>query len=465
MSMPGLTENIAQFISRTAYADIPAAAIALSKKSIADTFAVILAGANSEVTPHLTRYAKLSGGTGSIPILGTGLTASPEIAAMINGTFGHALDYDDVLSIMPGHPSAIIVAAIVACMEKRKISGRQLLEAYMVGIELAGKIGSAITVGHYNRGFHGTGTLGIFSAVGALAKLLDLDMPTTRMALGIACSMASGVRRNFGTMTKPLHTGWAARSALTAVDLASCGFTAAQDALEAESGFFAAYGVESSNPEAACDVLGKPWTVLDPGIALKLFPCYAGSHRAMDGVLQLTKKLKFTADTLDHLECRMPPGGMRVLIYPTPKTGLEGKFSLQYSLAAGVLDQEYTLWTFTDEAVRRPEIQDVMRKITVGEDTRCGGDDPLMETKVGGSRGFVEVEVTLKDGRHETVSVDSAPGRGSRQLTWDDLHRKFTDCACYSDMDQDRAQRAWHMLTEVEHCADIIDITSLLVKT
>ena len=463
--MPGLTENIARFIFQTTYENIPATAIAQSKKSITDTFAVILAGANSEVTPHLTSYVQISSGMGSIPILGTRLTASPEVAAMVNGTFGHALDYDDVLAIMPGHPSAIIVAAILSHMDKRKISGRQLLEAYIVGIELAGKIGPAITIGHYNRGFHGTGTLGIFAAVGALAKLRNLDIPTTRMALGIACSMASGVRRNFGTMTKPLHTGWAARSALTAVDLATCGFTAAQDALEARSGFFDAYGVEASDPEAACDVLGKPWTVLDPGIALKLFPCYAGSHRAMDGVLQLANTLKFTADKLAHLECRMPPGGMRVLIYPAPTTGLEGKFSLQYSLAAGILDQKYALWTFTDEAVRRPEIQDVMRKVTVGEDARCGGNDPLMETKVGGSRGFVEVEVSLKDGRRETLRVDTAPGHGSRQLSWDDLNRKFTDCANYAEVDQERAQRAWKMLMVLEQCTDISAITGLLVKS
>ena len=173
------------------------------------------------------------------------------------------------------------------------------------------------------------------------------------MAFGIASSMASGLQRNFGTMTKPLHAGWASRSALAAVNLARSGFTAAPDVLEAPAGFFAAYGVEESRPETAIKQLGNPWVIADPGLALKQFPCCYASHRGMDGVLQLRQRLGLNAANLARLECRMPPGGMRVLIYPQPTTGLEGKFSLQYALAAGVLDGQYTLWSFTDEAVNR----------------------------------------------------------------------------------------------------------------
>jgi 2-methylcitrate dehydratase PrpD len=460
--MTGLTEALAEFIHAKTLQDLPPDALDKAKKAIADTFAAMLAGAGSEVAPPLLRYAEQSGERGASPILGSGRTASPEMAALVNGTFGHALDFDDVLSMMPAHPSAVILPALFADLPAGKLTGRALLEDYVIGVEVGGKIGLAITVGHYHRGFHGTGTLAIFSALAALAKCYGLDVATTRTAFGIAASMASGLQRNFGTMTKPLHTGWAARSALTAVNLARSGFTAAPDVLEAPVGFFTAYGVDASKPEAAIERLGKPWVIVDPGLTLKRFPCCYASHRGMDGVLQLNQRLGLNAENLKHLDCRMPPGGMRVLIYPHPKTGLEGKFSLQYSLAAGVLDGQYTLWSFTDEAVSRPRIGDLLTRIHVGEDPRCAGDDPLLETRSSGSRGFVEVEAVLTGGWRETVRVDQAPGHPSRELTWDDLGAKFMDCAAQACIEPGKAERALCILARLETCADIREVMALL---
>ena len=460
--MTGLTEALAEFIHAKTLQDLPPEAIDKAKKAIADTFAVILAGAGSEVAPPLLRYVEQSGENGISPILGSGRMAAPEMAALVNGTFGHALDFDDVLSMMPAHPSAVILPALFADPRAGKLTGRALIEAYAIGVEVGGKIGLAITVGHYHRGFHGTGTLALFSALGALAKRYRLDVATTQTAFGIAASTASGLQRNFGTMTKPLHTGWASRSALAAVNLARSGFTAAQDVLEAPAGFFAAYGVEASRPEAAIDQLGNPWVIVDPGLALKRFPCCYASHRGMDGVLQLRQCLGLGVENLDRLECRMPPGGMRVLIYPHPKTGLEGKFSLQYALAAGVIDGEYTLWSFTDEAVNRPQIRDLLKRIWVGEDPRCAGNDPLLETRSSGSRGFVEVEAVRTDGRRETVRVDQAPGHPSRELTWDDVSAKFMDCAAQARIDLDKAKRALSILARLETCTDIGEVVALL---
>jgi 2-methylcitrate dehydratase PrpD len=460
--MSGLTQTLAEFIQTTSLEELPAGALDRAKKAVADTCAVILAGAGSEVAPPLLRYIAESGDRGESPILGSGRTASREMAALANGTFGHALDFDDVLSMMPAHPSAVILPALIADSRTGALPGRALLEAYVVGVEVGGKIGQAITVGHYHRGFHGTGTLALFSAVAALSKRHRLGVEATRTAFGIASSMASGLQRNFGTMTKPLHTGWAARSAIAAVNLARCGFTAAPDALEAPAGFFAAYGVDASKPEAAIDRLGNPWVIVDPGLALKRFPCCYASHRGMDGVLQLNQRLGLNAQNLERLECRMPPGGMRVLIYPQPKTGLEGKFSLQYALAAGVLDGEYTLWSFTDEAVNRPRIHDLLARIHVDEDPRCADNDPLLETRSSGSRGFVEVEAVLTDGSRQTVRVDQAPGHPARELTWDDLAAKFTDCAAQARIDPTQAKQAFALLFELETCRDVAEIVSLL---
>lgn len=460
--MAGLTETLARFIGTTHSGDIPPEAMEKAKKAIADTFAVILAGAGSEVATPLLRYLGQAGESGSAPILGTARTAAPEIAALVNGTFGHALDFDDVLSMMPAHPSAVILAALCASTDSAQLSGARLLEAYALGIEAGGKIGLGITVGHYHRGFHGTGTLGIFSALAALARLHRLEVETTRIAFGIAASMASGLQRNFGTMAKPLHTGWAARSALAATRLAACGFTAAPDVLEAKAGFFAAYGVAESDPHVSAASLGRPWVLLDPGIALKKFPCCYASHRGMDGVLELKRRHRFAAEDVERLACRMPPGGMRVLTYPRPKTGLEGKFSLEYALAAGALDGRYTLRTFTDEAVQRPAIAALLERIRATEDAACRGDDPLFEKRSPGSRGFVEVDLVLRNGVRDTVRIDKPPGHPARELTWDDIRAKFADCASHACLPPERAREALERIVQLECVEDVNELLALM---
>jgi 2-methylcitrate dehydratase PrpD len=461
--MPGATEAVASFISRTSLAELPHDAPERAAKAIADTFAVILAGAAADVAAPLLRYAGAGHERGPSPILGTRLSASPETAALVNGTFGHGLDYDDVLSIMPAHPSVVIVAAALASLDGERISGRSFVEAYVLGVEIGGKIGLGMTQGHYRRGFHATGTLALFSAVAALAKLHRLDVATTRQAFGIAASMSSGLRRNFGTMTKPLHSGIAARSALTALRLAQSGFTAAPDILEAPSGFFSTYGVEESDPDVAVRDLGQPFVIADPGLALKKFPCCYATHRAMDGLLALREKLRFEADGVEKIICRMPPGGMRVLTYPRPATGLEGKFSLPYTLAAGALDGGYTLDSFTDTAVRRAEIARLYERIDAAEHPSCQGDDPKFETRSSGSRGFVEVEIRLRDGRSDRVRVDKAPGSPGRDMSWDELSAKFSDCARQAGRVADKsAAQAFQKIRKLDQVDDITGIVDLL---
>jgi len=425
----GATAAISDFIVNTSAQDFPSDATEKSKKVIADTYAVLLAGVGSEVAEPMMRYVEMARESGAAPILGTGVTATAETAALVSGAYGHALDYDDVLSMMPAHPSVVILAAMLADLDGTPVSGRQMLDAYIIGVEVGGKIGVGMTNDHYKRGFHATGTLALFSALAALAKLNRLDAATTEQAFGIAASMASGLRRNFGTMTKPLHSGIAARSALTAVRLAKCGFTAARDILEAKAGFFSTYGVADSDPEVTVRGLGKPFVVSDPGIAIKKFPCCYATHRAMDGVLTLRERLGFDASSIEKVVCKMPPGGMSVLTYPRPVTGLEGKFSLQYCIAAAVLDGKFSLWSFGDEAVQRAEIAALYEKIDAAEHDSSRGDDPQFEKRSSGSRGFVQIEVKLRDGRTGAIRIDKAPGAPSRELTWDDLRVKFMDCA------------------------------------
>lgn len=462
--MAGLTEVMARAAVEKRLEQFDAEIIDKAKKVIVDTFAVILAGAASEVTEPLERYLHVSDNNGPAPILGTSWTSNGETAALINGAFGHALDFDDVLSMMPAHPSAIIVAALIADLPRHPLNGREFIEAYAIGVEIGARIAQGITVGHYQRGWHGTGTLGTYSALAALIKAYKVDVDTARTAFGIATSMLSGVRRNFGTMTKPLHTGLAARNALQAIRLAMAGYSAAPDVLESKSGFYTTYGTDKSDPQVAIDALQGRGILLDPGIALKKFACCYASHRAMDAVLALREKHGFTVDDVVKLECRMPPGGMLVLTYPRPVTGLEGKFSLDYPLAAGLLDGKYSLWTFTDEAVNRPEIHAVMEKISAFESETCRDDDPLFDTRSSGSRGFVEVEVTLKNGVKDCLRVNKAPGHPSRELTWNDMLAKFNDCARTAGLTEQRSADVYRSLRDLENAGTVSGLVAALCR-
>jgi 2-methylcitrate dehydratase PrpD len=423
-----LTEALARFAVETPAADIPDAAYDKAAKAIMDTVGCMLAGSVADVSAPLLRYLDQIDGEGTRPVLATGRTAPAEVSAMINGTFGHALDFDDVLSMMPAHPSTVVLPALFACMPA-KTSGQSLLEAYILGVEAGAKIGLGIGNGHYRRGWHATGTLAIFSAVAALSRLLGLDVATTRRAFGIAASTASGLRCNFGTMTKPLHAGWASRNAVAAVRLASSGFTASPSAMEAEAGFFPTYGTDQSDMARCVAALGKPFVFVDPGLALKKYPCCYALHRPIDGLLQLRERLDLTPENTESVFCRVAPGALRPLPYIAPETGLEGKFSMEYTLAAGVLDGRFDLAAYSDAGVARPAIHALLPRMGKAEDEACLGGETDPGARSSGTVGFVEVTARRRDGAEETVRVDKPVGSPERELGWDDIEAKFHDCA------------------------------------
>lgn len=464
MSSPvGVTEGLARFIHDTPRdGGIPEAVAAKALKAIVDAFAAVLCGAVSEVAPPLFRYIKQSGSQGEAIVLGTGLRTSPEMAALANGTIGAALEYDDVFSAMPGHPAAIIVPALCAEASRRRMTGADFLDAFAIGYEVGAKVAFGIGMGHYQkRGYHATGTLAMYCALAAVARLRSLSVEETRMAIGIASSMAGGLQCQFGTMMKPFHSGWAARCGIAAVDLAQSGYGASLRALEQEDGgFFKAYGTPESQPELALKGLGDPWALLDPGFALKKFPsCYAG-HRAIDGLMKLRAELGLTADNVEKVICRVAPGALSPMKYPDPKTGLEAKFSIPYALVVGVLDGKYSLWSFTDEAVRRPQVRALLPKMEQIEDEYCLGGDPSQLTKSWGSRGFVEVEAKTTDGRSAKVRIDLAPGHPKRELTWDEIGEKFKDCATTAGLTPAVAS---HLMLRLGDLRSARDMQSLLM--
>ncbi len=456
-----LTFAIADFVHR--YPALDPAVTESAKKVIADSLSCIVAGAASEVAAPMVAYLQRTGRTGTSPIFGTALAFDPEAAALANGTFGHGLDYDDGSVLTPVHPSVTMVSALFAA--GGAIDGRQLIDAYTIGVEVAIKLGVGIGIDHYERGFHGTSTLGTLGAVAALARARRLSPDATRQALGIAASMAGGVQANFGSMVKPLHTGLAARNAVAAVELAVSGFTAADNVLEHPSGFFAAFGSAHSDPARTIASLGRPLCVLDPGMSLKRYACCYASHRPMQGLLELRSKLDLDADNIEEVTCTLAPGSLRALIHPRPRNGLEGKFSLEYALAAGVADGNYSLWSFTDEAVQRPQVQALLPRMKVREDASCAKGDPNAGHVGPSRRGFVLLSARTHDGRSAQTRVDMLPGSPDQPLSWAEVEQKFLDCAKAAKLDDTQSVSAWRTIAALDRCSSIDALASALTHT
>jgi 2-methylcitrate dehydratase PrpD len=417
----GITEQLAHVIAETTYEHLPVAAVEQGKRALLDTIGVALAGNREAAGQIITAWVQEQGGQGVATVLGTPISTSPGLAALANGTLGHALDFDDVTFHMRGHPSVPIAPVVLALGEMLGASGADILTAFILGVEVEAKLGKAMTAAFPSRGWHPTATIGPLGAAAAASKLLGLDGPQTQMALGIAASKASGLRKNFGTMTKPLHAGEAARSGIEAAQWAQRGFTADPHILEDRFGFFNTFvGEGAFDLEAVVSHFGHPYDIVSPGIGVKPYPACRQAHRAIDGMLDLVYTHGFTADDVEEIVCEASERLQSFLVHHRPQTGLEGKFSMEYCLAAAVLHGEMGLAQFSDASVQDPRAQALLQRVRL-EHPDAGKLDwnvtlPDM------------VKVTLRSGRQVQQRVDIPKGDPELPLTWDELVAKFRDC-------------------------------------
>ena len=341
-----------------------------AKKALVDTVSANLAGTTCEVFPVFKAYLA-EAGAGDRVILGSSIRCAPEYAAMINGTMISSLEFDDVLSLMPGHPSAAVMAVLCADESALRATGKEVLDAYAIGIQAGARVAQACTMDHYFRGFHGTGTMTMFSAIAALCRINKFSLEQIQRALGIAASFAAGVQGNFGTMTKPLHSGWAARNAYEAVRLAKAGLTSSEYVFEVEGGFFDCYGSENSSVKHVEDILAAPWVFDEPGITMKLFPCCYADFRGMDGLMKLRDRMGVTPSDVEKVVCYVPPGSLTPLPFPRPTTPFESLFSLPYALAVTLLDGFPGLESFTQQRVDASDVAEMLDRIEVTENEIC----------------------------------------------------------------------------------------------
>ena len=335
-----VTKKFAEYVTTAGLEDFPPEAVAAAKAAIIDCLGCMLAGSKEPLADVLCDYVGGLGGTPSATVVGRGFKTSTPEAALINGAMSHALDYDDVTFITKTHPSAVLIPAALPLAEEVGATGGEMLLAYLLGFEVACAVGDAISPAYYDDlGWHPTGPLGTLGAAAAASRLLGLDAGQTAMAISLAASQAAGLRQNFGTMTKPYHAGAACRSGITAAKLVRAGFTASADALEGRFGFMRAFsGGSGYDPEKAAASIGSRCYMVESGIEIKKYPCCGSAHLALDATAKLLAQETLTADQVDHIDVLVDFDPPRSLIHSRPTGGLEGKFSMQYCLAAEILD-------------------------------------------------------------------------------------------------------------------------------
>ena len=367
-------------------------------------------------------------------MLGTSLQTGTDDAAISNGVAAHALDYDDMCFVSLAHPSCVLVPAILAAGEMTGASGRDVLDAYIVGFELECRLGLVMNPRHYHeRGWHCTSSIGTLGAAAAASRLLGLDVAGTIHALGIAASSACGLKENLGSMVKPLHAGMAARNGVMAGRLAKAGFISSMEAIEGPQGYLAA--MDSQKPasalrDAVAD-LGSRWEILDTGITVKLYPSCAATHPPLDALLALKERHNLTAENVERIDVEVDSMTPRLLIYDRPSTSLEAKFSMPFCAAAAMVFGHPSIETFEAARIQDSRIQRLLPAVTLRTNSSFDAAAPLSQANV---------TVRLKDGRTFAERADGARGYPGR-VSMEELATKFMACARRS-LTEDAAERA-----------------------
>ncbi len=463
--LKGSTRAVVEFVTSARLDSFPPDVILQAKRCLIDGFAMILAGSKVEGSEIVRHYVKaVSRADGVASILGPErMRASAPFAALANGASGHAMDFDDTqLSTTPDrtyglltHPTVPALASALAVAEERQASGAAFLEAFLTGFEVECKIAEAIDPDHYRRGFHSTATAGTFAGAGGSARLLGLDAAHTAHAIGIAASLAAGLRVNFGSMTKPLHAGRAAENGITAVMLASQGFTAGDDGLDGRWGYFQVLG-GGAEPRRLIGALGRPHSIVNPGVSVKPYPCGSLSHPSMDAMLKLVTDHNIQPAQIKAVRLRAGSNILEPLRYKTAKTELEAKFCVPFLLGVIALQRKAGIQEFTDEFVSSAPIQQMMTKVSTEF-------DPKIEA-MGFDKIRSIVEVDLVDGRTLTQPSDERyRGSPAWPFTMAELRERFVDCASPL-LTKDRIQRALEQIESVEKLKDIRELTRTLTS-
>lgn len=451
---PPVTDTLAQFVTQTEFAAISEKALANAKMHLLDTLGVALAGTREPIAAIALDYCKRIGPAHESTIWGTKLKAAAPTAAFANGLLAHALDYDDWDAfIHVGHPTSMLLGAALSVGESTAASGKELLKAYVLGIEVMCKL-AANCPNVQDRGFHSTPVWGSLGAAVACASLVKLDAGQLKAALGIAASAAGGIHRQQGSMVKPFHAGNAARNGAEAALLARSGFTADTAILEAPRGFCDTFfGPATCNYEQMIENIGQPFFLESPGLGLKWHPCSAPQFLAADAALHLKHEHQIEYEDVARIEVRIPPLRYQRHYAAEVKTGLRGKFAINYVVALCLLDGKLELATFTDEKVNQAKVQQALGKVKV----IC--DDSIPEPGP-----YCPVSVDLKSGARHSFTARIAKGDPRNPMTETEVIEKFRSNAKLA-ISENQAENLVAAVRNLETLSNVKELAVLMMPS
>ncbi|GAA5234426.1 MmgE/PrpD family protein [Verticiella sediminum] len=446
-----LTGAFADCLLDIRYDTLPAAAIEVARHVALDGLGVMIAGASEPL--GLGRisieYTREMGGNPQASVATAGFKTSMSNAAYVNGTLAHALDWDNTWYPL-NHPTSPTLPAILAVAEHRKLPGHRIIEAIVAAFETQGRLRLAAGAAMKNgEGFHKPGMTGTFGAVAGVARLIGLDRQQTLMALGLAGSRAGSVALNTGTMTKSSHSGHAARIGVDCGLLAEKGWTATAD-IFGPKGFFDTFLHGGGTPALLVEGFAAPLRMVDPGVGFKKYPSNYFTHRPIDAALALRKAPGFRGSDIDRIDIDFP--AFDYVDRPQPRTGLDGKFSVQYATVVALLDGEITIDSFTNERRFADDVQALLPRVTLRKDTSIPGDF---------DQTWAVVTVRLKDGRTCVQKMQELSGWIGYPLTREQRLEKFFG-ATRRALDQTRAQRVVDLVEKLDAIDDIDEVMTIV---
>jgi 2-methylcitrate dehydratase PrpD len=443
-----LTRILAEQASAVTYLALPEPVRALARQCVFDYYGVALAGADDPLAKILLDELAEAAGAAQASVIGHKARLPALSAALVNGAIGHALDYDDVNLAMPGHPSVAILPGLMALAETRQSSGRDVIAAFVSGYETACRIGSAMRPGHYDLGFHATGTVGCFGAAAACARLLGLDAEATACALGIAGTQAAGLKSQFGTMCKPFHAGKASHNGLLAARLAARGFSSRPDMVECEQGFALTHGPNFRTEKALAD---------PPGgfhIRANLFKYHAAcylTHGPIETARAVRDRHGVAPEQIARVTLKLDRSCDRVCNIPSPTDGLESKFSLRQTVAMALAGIDTaSLTAYSAATANDPDLIALREKVA-------------LDFQDGWPQAAAEIAVALTDGRVLRASHDAGVPSAEIGAQGDRLAAKF-DALAEPVLGAARTRELRRAIEDLDTLADAGEIGRLAAK-
>jgi len=447
------TATLAELVKETDLDDVSPEAVAHAKRSIRDFVGVAMYGSQHEVGSTLMSYVDEFASAGDAVVFGHGTSDAPH-AALANGTFGHAVDFDDTFESVVIHPSGSAFPAALAAADRDDKSGRDVLTGYIVGLEAAYRIGRSVSPSHWTKGWHSTGSVGVFGATAAASSVLDLSVEAIQRAFGIAGSSASGMQKNAGTMTKPLHAGHAATMGIRAALLSQKGFTSNPSILGGENGYGTLYTSEDGySPYHITNPDHHGWAVLDNGF--KPYPSGVVTHAPMEALRNIVSEHELTPEDVESVTVTMDRTVSEKLDSKEPRDGLSAKFSYEFCLAAVLREQTPGVHEFTDEYVRESDTRAAMEKIE-----RDPVDNLFAESTEAEASYGARVKVRTKAGHEHVEEVRTAPGGPSNPLSDERLREKFTECV-ETVLNTEDTSHLWEIIGEMEEPGTLTELREL----